>query len=163
VLQIYFIYYYKCNKIAFIFVITIQNQLELAQKIYLNNMKHFIKSEKLDQLGMTASLACAVHCAVLPFVLTALPLFGLSFLAHSWVEMSMIGLSLLIGVYSLSTSYPKHKRLLPIIILVVGFAMIGTGHYLIENLEAVLIPIGGFTIAFAHYINWKYSRSCAHK
>jgi len=163
VLQIYFIYYYKCNKIAFIFVITIQNQLKRVQKIYLNNMKHFIKSEKLDQLGMTASLACAIHCAVLPFVLTTLPLFGLSFLAHSWVEMTMIGLSLFIGVYSLSTSYPKHKRLLPIIILVMGFAMIATGHYLIENMEAVLIPTGGFTIAFAHYINWKYSRSCSHK
>nr|WP_068889214.1 MerC domain-containing protein [Pedobacter panaciterrae] len=126
-------------------------------------MKNFIKSEKLDRLGMTASLACAIHCAVLPFVLTALPLFGLSFLAHNWVETFMIGLSLVIGIYSLSTSYPKHKRLLPLIILVIGFGMIGTGHYLIENMEAILIPIGGFTIALAHYINWKYSRSCVHK
>lgn len=126
-------------------------------------MKHFIKSEKLDQLGMTASVACAIHCAALPFVLTTLPLFGLSFLAHSWVEMVMIALSLIIGVCSLSTSYPKHKRPLPIIILAMGFAMIGTGHYLVESMEAVLIPMGGFTIALAHYINWKYSRSCVHK
>jgi len=126
-------------------------------------MKHFIKSEKLDQLGITASLACAVHCAVLPFILTALPLFGLSFLAHSWVELVMIGLSLIIGVYSLSTSYPKHKKLVPLIVLVIGFGLIGSGHYLIESLEAILIPMGGFTIAIAHYINWKYSRSCNHK
>lgn len=126
-------------------------------------MKHFIKSEKLDQLGMTASLACAVHCAVLPFVLTTLPLFGLSFLAHSWVELAMIGLSLIIGVYSLSTSYPKHKKLLPIMVLITGFGLIATGHYLIESIEAILIPIGGFTIAGAHYINWKYSRTCNHK
>ncbi|ATP59101.1 hypothetical protein CPT03_01810 [Pedobacter ginsengisoli] len=126
-------------------------------------MKYFIKSEKLDQLGMTASLACAIHCAALPFVLTALPLFGLSFLAHSWIEMVMIGLSLVIGVYSLSTSYPKHKRPMPAIILTIGFVMIATGHYLIESMEAILIPMGGFTIALAHYINWKYSRSCVHK
>ena len=162
-LQIYFIYFHKCNKIAFIFVVNIQNQMELAVKTHLNNMKYFIKSEKLDQLGITASLACAIHCAILPFTLTALPLFGLSFLAHSWVEICMIGLSFVIGVCSLSTSFPKHKKILPILILAIGFVMIGTGHYLIENLEAILIPIGGFTIALAHYINWKYSRSCAHK
>lgn len=134
-----------------------------GRKIYLNNMKHFIKSEKLDQLGITASLACAIHCAVLPFVLTTLPLFGLSFLAHNWVEVVMIGLSLVVGVYSLSTSFPKHKKLLPVIVLVIGFGLIGTGHYLIESMEAVLIPMGGFTIAIAHFINWKCSRSCSHK
>ncbi len=137
--------------------------MKLAEKTHLNNMKYFIKSEKLDQLGITASLACAIHCAVLPFVLTSLPLLGLGFLAHSWVEIVMIGISLIIGVYSLSTSYTKHKRPFPIAILVMGFLMIGTGHYLIENMEAILIPMGGFTIAFAHYVNWKYSRSCAHK
>lgn len=140
-----------------------KHDLTTERTIHLNNMKHFIKSEKLDQLGMTASLACAVHCAVLPFVLTALPLFGLSFLAHSWVELVMIGLSFIIGVYSLSTSYPKHKKLLPIMVLVTGFGLIAIGHHLIESIEAILIPMGGFTIAGAHYINWKYSRTCSHK
>jgi hypothetical protein len=30
----------------------------------------------LDRAGMSASLACAVHCAVLPLVLAALPAYG---------------------------------------------------------------------------------------
>jgi hypothetical protein len=126
-------------------------------------MKSFIKPARLDQWGMTASIACAVHCAVLPFFISTLPLWGLNFLAHSWVEISMICLSLLIGIWSLSSSYPKHKKAIPIIVLIAGFACIAAGHYFVESLEAVLIPLGGFTIAAAHFINWKYSRSCQHQ
>lgn len=123
-------------------------------------MKPSIKSAALDQLGITASVACAIHCAALPFLITTLPLWGLEFLAHSWVELSMICLSLVIGVWSLSTSFPKHKKITPIMVLIMGFMLIATGHYAFHSLEAVLIPIGGFTIAAAHYLNWKYSRNC---
>lgn len=125
-------------------------------------MKTSFKSDKLDQFGMTASIACAIHCAALPFVITTLPLWGLSFLAHSWVELGMIGLSLIIGIWSLSTSYPKHKKILPILVLILGFSLIATGHYWLEALEAILIPLGGFTIAAAHLINWRFSRICNH-
>ncbi|WP_316794054.1 MerC domain-containing protein [Pedobacter frigoris] len=126
-------------------------------------MKRFIRTAKLDQLGMTASIACAIHCAALPFFITTLPLMGLGFLAHSWVELTMIGISLIIGIWSLSSSYPKHKKIVPVLVLIIGFLLIGSGHYVIHELESVLIPLGGFTIAFAHFINWKYSRSCAHR
>ena len=125
-------------------------------------MKRLIRTEKLDQLGMTASIACAIHCAALPFLITTLPLWGLNFLANSWVEIGMICLSLTIGIGSLSSAYPKHRRMLPVMVLIGGFSMIGSGHYLLHELEAILIPLGGLTIATAHFINWKYSRSCAY-
>lgn len=126
-------------------------------------MKQLLKSGKLDHLGMTASIACAIHCAALPFLITTLPLWGLSFLAESWIEITMICLSLIIGIWSLGSSYPKHKKIIPVLILILGFALIGSGHYLLHSLEAILIPAGGFTIAAAHLINWRYSRSCNHK
>lgn len=125
-------------------------------------MKSIFKSDKLDKFGMTAAIACAIHCAALPFVITTLPLWGLNFLAHSWVELGMISLSLIIGLWSLSTAYPKHKKLIPILVLILGFALIASGHYWLEDLEAVLIPLGGFTIATAHLLNWRYSRTCNH-
>lgn len=125
-------------------------------------MKRLIRTEKLDQLGMTASIACAIHCAALPFLITTLPLLGLNFLADSWVEITMICLSLTIGIWSLGTSYPKHRKILPITVLIIGFALIGSGHYVLHEMEAILIPLGGFTIAAAHFVNWKYSRSCSH-
>ncbi|MET1057132.1 MAG: MerC domain-containing protein [Pedobacter sp.] len=126
-------------------------------------MKSFIKHDRLDHLGITASIACAVHCAALPLAITALPMLGLEFLANIWVEISMICLSLLIGILSLRLSYPKHQKVLPVLILVMGFLFIGTGHFVFERLEAVIVPIGGFTIAAAHLLNWRYSRSCKHQ
>lgn len=122
--------------------------------------KMILKPKKLDQLGITASLACALHCAALPFLLTSLPLLGLGFLANSWVEIGMIFISVLLGFYSLLTSYPTHKRITPLLVLIMGFTLIGSGHYLVEDLEGLLIPLGGLSIAGAHFLNWKYSKSC---
>lgn len=125
-------------------------------------MKPSVKSSTLDQLGMTASIACAIHCAALPFFITTLPLWGIEFLAHTWFELSMICLSLLIGTYALTRSFAQHRKLVPVLVLIIGFGLIATGHYTLESLEAIFIPIGGFTIAAAHYLNWKYSRRCSN-
>jgi hypothetical protein len=119
-----------------------------------------LKPKKIDQLGITASLACALHCAALPFLITSLPLLGLGFLANSWVEISMIFISVFLGFYSLLISYPAHKRITPLFVLILGFALIGCGHYLAEDLEGLLIPLGGLSIAGAHFLNWKYNKSC---
>jgi hypothetical protein len=126
------------------------------------SMKTRLRAGRLDQLGMVASLACAIHCAALPLVATLLPLLGLEFLANPTVEMVMIGLSLIIGIWSLTGSYPLHKKRAPMLVLLAGFSFIALGHFLFETAEAVLIPIGGFTIAAAHYLNWRGSRPCKH-
>ncbi|HKG05503.1 MAG TPA: MerC domain-containing protein [Pedobacter sp.] len=123
-------------------------------------MKMILKPKRLDQLGITASLTCAIHCAALPFLVTSLPLLGLSFLANAWVEITMICISVLLGFYSLLSSYRSHQKIAPVLVLLFGFAMIGSAHYLFKEMEAVLIPIGGLTIAGAHFLNWKYSKSC---
>jgi len=126
-------------------------------------MKSFPKHDRLDHLGMTASIACAIHCAALPLVITALPLLGLEFLASAGVEIFMICLSLIVGMYSLRISYPKHRKVLPVLVLVTGFLLIAAGHFVFEPLEALIVPLGGFTIAAAHLINWKYGRRCKHQ
>jgi hypothetical protein len=126
------------------------------------SMKSLLKSGQLDQLGMGASIACAIHCAVLPIVVTSLPLIGLEFLANTWVEITMIFFSALIGTWSIGGSYSKHKKRLPMILLLSGFSLIATGHFAWHQVESILIPLGGFTIAAAHFINWKYIQVCGH-
>ena len=118
----------------------------------------------LDRIGMTASTLCAIHCALIPIFLTALPLLGLEFLANEWVEISMILLSVILGTFSLSISYRKqHHKLLPFLVLIIGFALIATGHFAgLKSLEPILIPLGGFTVAAAHLVNWKLNNTCTH-
>ena len=125
-------------------------------------MKTLLRAGRLDRLGMIASLSCAIHCAALPLVATVLPLLGLEFLANPEVETTMIALSAIIGFWSLIASYPLHKKLTPLLVLVTGFSFIASGHFLFATAEAVLVPLGGFGIATAHYLNWKGSRVCKH-
>jgi uncharacterized membrane protein YfcA len=113
-----------------------------------------------DAIGFTASTLCAIHCAATPLLLTALPLIGLKFLAHPAIEAAMIVLSLMIGATSLRHGYRKHHRkLTALLILIVGFAMIFTGHFVLpEPYGELAIPSGAGTVAIAHLVNWRLCR-----
>jgi hypothetical protein len=117
---------------------------------------------RLDSIGMTASTLCAIHCAIVPVLLTFLPLAGLGFLANPLFEWGMIILALLLGVSSIFLSYFRtHHRALPLLLLLAGFTLVIAGHiYLRGWAEAVIVPAGGLTIAFAHFINFKYVGVC---
>jgi len=125
-------------------------------------------SPRLDNIGITASTLCAIHCALVPLLFTSLPLVGLGFLANAWVEWGMIIFALAIGVYSIGLSYRRtHHRLVPLMMLVLGFGIIIGGHAFAPtgNAEAMIVPLGGLLIAAAHYVNYKYTGACnyAHK
>jgi hypothetical protein len=62
-----------------------------------------------DALGIGASLACAIHCAVLPLVLTSLPLFGINIIHNNFFEYFMIGLASVVGTYAL---WHGHKNII---------------------------------------------------
>lgn len=89
-------------------------------------------------------------------------MWGMGFLANEAVEITMIAVSLVLGVWSLSSGYRKqHQRITPILVLILGFICIAFGHFSgLEALEPVLIPLGGFTIAVAHYINLRLLKTC---
>lgn len=138
----------KRNQIAF-------NGIFVAMKV----VKH---KSGLDNVGMTASILCAIHCALVPLLITSLPLLGLGFLANPWLEWGMIILALLIGVYAIGVSYfGTHHKLLPMILLISGFIIIITGHLLVTTWqEAIIVPVGGLLIATAHFFNVKYTGIC---
>ena len=122
-------------------------------------------TSQLDRFGMTASTLCAVHCALLPSLITFLPLVGLGFLQHEWVEVLMICISVALGVLSLSSSYFKtHRSAVPLYILAFGFILIFAGHsYESHVLERLLSPLGGMFIVLAHYTNWSKNGACKHQ
>jgi len=129
---------------------------------YICRMKSQIKLEWLDRIGMTASLACAIHCAALPLILTALPVFGLEFFADVRIEIFMISLSLVIGTWAITRGIYSHKSVIPLGLLLLGFTLISSGHFLVEDYEFVMVPIGGLIVAAAHYMNWHLNRLCTN-
>jgi len=123
------------------------------------------RTPKLDSIGMTASMLCAVHCAVVPLLITTLPLFGLGFLANPLIEWGMIILALFIGIYAIGFSYVRvHHRRLPVILLISGFFIIMTGHLLVTGWrEAIVVPMGGLLIVTAHFFNFRYTGICRNE
>jgi hypothetical protein len=117
---------------------------------------------KLDNIGMTASTLCAIHCAAVPVFFTSLPILGLGFLANPWVEWSMILMAIVVGFSSIGISFlHSHHRALPLLLLIAGFATIILGHIFTKGWhEAIIVPTGGILIAFAHFVNYKYAGTC---
>jgi hypothetical protein len=46
----------------------------------------------LDALGVSASILCAIHCAILPLVVASLPIFGVNIVHNALFEYGMIAL-----------------------------------------------------------------------
>lgn len=115
-----------------------------------------------DALGIGASLACAIHCALLPLFLSSLPLFGIEILDNVYFEIGMIGLALVIGSYSLYHGYKRHHHsLLPLTLFFAGFSFLVLKQFFIHYHTWLLIPAVVLIIA-AHLINYKSCRVHNH-
>jgi len=115
-----------------------------------------------DALGVVTSVACAIHCALLPLFLTSLPLFGINSIHNIYFEASMIALAFAIGVYALSHGFRKHHhRLLPLFVFAVGFVFLVIKQFFVHYETWLLIPAVGFIIT-AHFLNYQYCRKANH-
>jgi len=131
-----------------------------CDSVYIWTLKRTKYSSRLDHAGMTASILCAAHCAIVPLLITVLPLAGLGFLANPLVEWSMIIFALFVGCYAIGSSYFRiHHEALPVMVLIAGFLVIIAGHIWVHGWrEALIVPMGGLLIATAHLINYRYAR-----
>jgi MerC mercury resistance protein len=108
-----------------------------------------------DGLGVATSLACAIHCAVLPLILTSLPLFGINIIHNPFFEWGMIAIAFFVGAYSLLHGYIKHHRsFFPIILFSAGFLLLITKQ-LFHEYEIYLLMPAVILIVGAHYQNYR--------
>lgn len=115
-----------------------------------------------DALGITASVACAIHCAVLPLFLSSLPLFGVNIIENLPFEYFMIGLAFTVGLYSLYHGFKKHHHSwLPLLFFGAGILMLLIKVTLHEWRFWLLVP-SVFFIVLAHYLNFKLCRKHNH-
>ena len=115
-----------------------------------------------DALGIAASIACAIHCALLPLVMTSLPILGINIINNYWFEFFMILLALFIGIYSLMHGFKKHHhRKLPIFIFTAGISLLFLKQIFHAQQLWFLVP-AMLLIITAHYLNYRDCRKAAH-
>jgi uncharacterized membrane protein len=120
----------------------------------------FFSHAHTDLVGFTASMACALHCSLLPFILTVSTLGGLKWLANPWIEVLFITLSVVIATIALGRNFRKHKHIMRAIqVVAVGFALLIASRFFEGNPEHVLSALGGIVIATGHILNWRLART----
>jgi hypothetical protein len=115
-----------------------------------------------DALGIGASLACAIHCALLPLLFSSLPLFGINIIHNIFFEVGMILLALVIGSWSLYHGYKKHHHsIVPLAVFFSGFSFLVLKQFFVQYENWLLVP-GVILIIAAHLINYRSCRVHNH-
>lgn len=120
-----------------------------------------IKKLKLnaDRLGIITSIACAIHCTVLPALVSTLPLLGFDILENKTIEWGMISLAFLFGTLSLYHGYAHHhNKLLPLVLFLFGFTCLILNQAIAERFVLIFIPASSIFIISAHVLNIYYCR-----
>ena len=115
----------------------------------------------LDRIGITATSLCALHCILLPVILPALPLLGLSFLAdHAWEHVFLIITGILGSIAMFSGFKRYHRRLYPFYLLMIGLVVYWMKHDFSEQVQPLMIVVGACFIVAAHVINLRLCNAC---
>lgn len=115
-----------------------------------------------DAFGIAASVACAIHCAVLPLILSSLPLFGVNIIENQGFEFIMIALAFVVGVYSLYHGRKKHHHsYYPMLLFAAGISLLFIKSMLHSHSLMLLLPAVSLVV-IAHYLNYKLCRVHNH-
>ncbi len=110
-----------------------------------------------DRVGATASFLCAIHCALLPFVLASLPLIGLGFLADHRFERAFVMFACVLALIALFRGFRRHQQPLPLLLAFPGMVLLVLGVTWAEGnasiLHSALVTSGGLLLASAHFVN----------
>lgn len=119
-----------------------------------------------DALGVTSSFACAIHCAILPLLISSLPIFGINIIENVMFENFMIFLAFVIGCFALYNGFNKHHHsILPILIFIAGILLLCAKQTWHDRQLWFLIP-AVICILTAHFLNFalcKNSNDCPVK
>jgi hypothetical protein len=127
----------------------------------------------LDRLGAAGSLLCAIHCALLPLLIAALPSLGVAAWLGDDFERGFVLFATMLGLFSVVWGYRRHGAVRALGLLLPGLATLWVGvlygplhHALVPH--AIAMTLGGTLIGLAHLANLRlnhghvHDASCAH-
>jgi hypothetical protein len=119
-----------------------------------------------DRFGATASFLCAVHCALLPLVIAALPAIGLGVLANHAYERAFIAFASVLALTTFIVGFRRHRRFRAFWFLGPGILLLASGIVVdfeeSAMLHAVLVAMGGTLVAVSHLTNLRLAHGHVH-
>lgn len=115
-----------------------------------------------DFLGIGTSLACAIHCALLPLFLTSLPILGYDIIENEFFEYMMIVLAMAIGGIALWHGYRKHHHSFrPMAAFSTGILLLFAKQIWHAH-QLWILPLAVLFIVGAHLLNYRFCRVHNH-
>jgi hypothetical protein len=118
----------------------------------------------LDWLGAATSGVCALHCALTPLVLAALPLAARQIISSALLEWMFVAVSLVLGLGSLGHAYRAvHGRASTLVLFLCGLLLLVLARAMAERaprLESAGVFAGAALLVGAHVLNLALCRRC---
>ena len=121
----------------------------------------------IDRFGAMGSLACAVHCALLPVLIAALPSLGIAAWLSDGFERGFVLFATLLGIFSLVWGYRRHRALRALGLLLPGLAILWLAVlYLPLHTSvvphAIAMTLGGTLVGLGHLVNLRLNHGHVH-
>jgi len=117
-------------------------------------------SRYFDQLAITLSAVCIVHCLGVPLLVAFLPLAAAAFGGDGHFHELMLWLVLPTSVLGFGFGYRIHRRIGIVVLGAVGVSVIAVaalwGHAAWATpIETLVSVLGSFALALAHWWNFR--------
>ncbi|MFN8059069.1 MAG: MerC domain-containing protein [Vicinamibacterales bacterium] len=114
--------------------------------------------------GLFASSACAIHCAVTPFLVSLLPLFGVQTLLDQRLEWFLVGVAVALGGWTIVPAYRRHHhRTSPVVLFGIGAALMVGARLLVAHGTPMEFPVsvaGALCLVAAQTLNARFRHTC---
>lgn len=128
----------------------------------MSTIQHHSKIERSGRISAILAIACAIHCALMPLLISVLPLLGMQFMGSHAFEIGMMGLGIGFGIYGVARAYQRHRRWLPSQIVASGSLFVVIGLFFApEAIEPFFVSSGAVMIGIAQIVNIRFTRSCS--
>jgi hypothetical protein len=118
---------------------------------------------KADHLGFTASLLCAVHCALFPFALALLPSLGLESVGWIDLDQAFVVFATVLGATTLTLGWRRHRAFRVWAVLLPGLLLVWlasfTGLHQHTYGHTLAMTIGGTLLAASHWLNLRLTHA----
>lgn len=112
---------------------------------------------KADRVGFTASLLCAIHCALLPIGVALIPALGLGIGGIVDFDQAFVVFAGLLGATTMTLGYRRHRAFHAWVLLLAGLVLVGAASFTPLHSHglghAALMTVGGLALAGAHLLN----------
>lgn len=118
-----------------------------------------------DNLGISASTVCLIHCMILPTMLVIFPTATLAWLADDAMHLPLLGILILPAAIAAVTGFLAHKHLSTAVVMAFGLGAVTIGTFsheigLPHSWEVPVMVLGSLTLIAAHWTNRNLCKAC---